>query len=281
MSSSSPHTPPAGASGTSTEKPIPHFQLPERTPRTPRKKHLPRTPSSKRNVQLKTPSTVKSSKTSFGATPAAAGGASELLPPTPDFTPQKLQSRRKRLNMDALFDLSAHMEHIGMLLPNHSTVGSGRKVVSPNKLLKAPLGLDFSEMSKINENLTFEEDYDESIMSSPSKRPRPKKLPRSAATVTTPGPQVITDDQVKQWHGKSFNTTFSSDEEDFQAPLVPVANPFMDSTPKKTKSRFSALTVDYSTHNEFVNHRTGEKRVEPLLESQKRFRPKKIDFSGV
>lgn len=162
-----------------------------------------------------------------------------------------------------------------MLIPAHSTVGSGRKLVSPFKTLKAPISLDFSELSKINENLTFEEDEDiDSVPDSPSRRPRKRNV------VSTPGKQIITDETVNNWHGKSFKC-FSSDESDSDTEEAKLENPFLSSSRGAKSSSFRKSDVDYSTHIEYFNHRTGERRVEELLESQKKFKPKKIDFSGI
>lgn len=184
-----------------------------------------------------------------------------------------------------LFELAGPLEHMGMFIPNHSTVGSGRKVASPMKSLRAPLALELSELSKINENLTFEEDlFDESILQSPTKRPRR----RLTSLLETPGAQIITDEKVNMWHGNSFKNAFSSDEESDCGSSGPaLVNPFVSlskvPTKQNSKNVFgkSSRGVDYSTHNEYINHRTGERKVEELLESQKKFRPKKIDFSGI
>lgn len=157
-----------------------------------------------------------------------------------------------------------------MLIPNHASVGSGRKPVSPFKSLKAPIALDFSELSRINENLTFEEDDEDEVPESPTKRPRNRSV------FSTPGKQIITDEQVESWHGKSFNNFSSDDEECVSSPLV---NPFL--APSSAKPKPLVLDIDYSTHIEYINHRTGERKVEALLASQQRFKPKKIDFSGI
>lgn len=176
---------------------------------------------------------------------------------------------------------------MGMFLPNHSMVGSGRKGFSPMKSLKAPLALDLEELSRINENLTFEEDpydddqYDESITQSPTKRPKRTKAP----VLSTPGGQLITEEKVKMWHGNSFHAGFSSDEEEFSGPAPKLVNPFVsgpEPAAKKLKNPFAEVAdVDYSTHNEYINHRTGERKVEELLESQRKVKPKRIDFSGI
>lgn len=290
--SPAPHTPPAGQTGARRQLPVPQFELPDRTPKTPQKKpSLFQTPSSKgKNVQLKTPTTVRQSKApfTFGASSSTHESSSSsglLLPPTPEFTPHKsprAPTRKKRPNMGDLLLPAAPVDHMAMFLPNHATVGSGRRNSGTLRSLKAPILLDFAELSQINENLTFEEDLYDEIMLSPTKRPRRKK----SAPLQTPGPQLITEDKVDLWHGKSYNTAFSSDEEDDFTPGKALVNPFLTSnTPKKVSSRTffgsSPPLVDYSTHNEYINHKTGERKVEELLESERRFKPKKIDFSGL
>lgn len=256
----------------------PHFLLPDTTPKL------------SKNLQLHTPA----NRTHL-ATPHSKGktllAPPNVLPLSPEFTPQR--ARKKKTSVEDLFGLA----HISPLMPSHSTVGSGRKGASA-KTLRAPIALDFAELSKINENLTFEQDevkdspdsldydndYDNGLdidydayMASPSKRRRRKQL------LATPGAQLITDEKVHQWHGKSRNTNFSSDESDTES--APLVNPFLaPSLParKRAVNPFSLKpAVDYATHVEYINHRTGERRVEELLESQRRIGPKKLDFSGL
>lgn len=287
-----PTTPPSGEIGNARQKPIPHFELPEQTPKTPRKKQTFLTP--RKNSQLKTPKTAEQGKSIFGATPHRAQTLlPPPLPPTPDFTPQRSprSGRRKRLSVD-LLELAGPLEHMGMFLPKNSTVGSGRKSLSPMKSLKAPLALELAEMLRINENLAFEEDFDESILQSPTKksrgnhggnprgRPRGRDARENPAGLQTPGGQIITLEKVQLWHGHSYKNAFSSDEESGGEELV---NPFVSgkTSRKPARSVFGAREVDYSTHNEYVNHKTGERKIEPLLESQKKFKPKKIDFLGI
>lgn len=63
-------------------------------------------------------------------------------------------------------------------------------------------------------------------------------------------------------------------------PRYEVPNPFLD--PKSNISSFGEHeVVDYSTHMELVNSRTGERKVEVLTEAQRRFKPKKLDFTLV
>ncbi|KAF3993707.1 hypothetical protein FT663_01120 [Candidozyma haemuli var. vulneris] len=264
MSFAMPSTPPRSA-----KKKTPQVSITETTPTTPAKEkpgldlsdlQTPR----KTPHKPKTPYKAQQTKTPKGLAPT------ELLLPTPGFTPQKSpRNRRKRPSVD-LFSSS---ESLGMLLPNHSVAGSGRKTVSPQKL-HAPISLDPRELSKINENLAFEED-DEAVPDSPTRRAPRRKHPKTAVT---PGKQMITEDLVEQWHGKSFNTDFSSDDE-FDSG-GPIPNPFTDASPTK-RGPPAPSKVDFSTHNEFINPKTGERKVVELTETQKKFKPKKLSFSGL
>lgn len=251
-----PHTPPRSASKAKNLKQAPVFQLPLHTPKTPKRKHhsltTPQQQSQPFLQQL-------------------------LLPPTPEFTPQKSPRRRRKLIVEELFALQ---DHIGQLLPNHAMAGSGRKLAAPKALRGA---LDFDQFSLIHSNLDFEEDlFELELLASPSKKRNVRSL--KPPVLETPGRQLITDEKVDQWHGKSFNTQFYSDDEsDTEARLETLQNPFLASyvPKKKPASPFGKPKVDYATHMEYINHRTGERKVEELTEEQKQFKPKKIDFSSV
>lgn len=62
-------------------------------------------------------------------------------------------------------------------------------------------------------------------------------------------------------------------------PQKKLHNPFL--TLSIQESRLLTSKVDYSTHLELVNHRTGERKIEELTEEQRALRPKKLDFSQV
>lgn len=198
------------------------------------------------------------------------------------------------------------LDAISMLLPNHAVSGSGRKTIGASKTLKAPFMLACEELAKLNENLAFEEDAHSdsdnsdiemqfknfsagSLMDSPSKKPRKRALvglPAAdlyTAPPLTPGKQIITEDQVRQWHENSGRLEFvmAQDWTDEKSELV---NPFTDSAPSaesRRHSRKSKSDVNYDTHMELINHRTGERIVEPLSPSQKLLRPRRIDFSQI
>lgn len=275
-----PQTPPASTHKGHATKPIPKFHLPEETPKSLTKAG---------HVQLQTPATTR--RKSILLTPHTNLDSSKglaLFQPSPDFTPQKSpRLKRKKLTFDSILPLT---ETISLLLPNPASAGSGRKHGEANfGVLKPHAPIDMSELFELNSNLEFEEDIPES----PSKRGRPRK-PKAQ----TPGKQLITEEKIKSWHGKSFNSGFSSDEEDFDSVLhtsTKPVNPFIDSSlPAKQKELGSAAfskkrnpfasdsgKVDYATHMEYINHRTGEKKVVLLLEEQRQFKPRKLDFSGI
>lgn len=60
-------------------------------------------------------------------------------------------------------------------------------------------------------------------------------------------------------------------------PQKKLHNPFL--TLYTQEPRLVTSKVDYSTHLELVNHRTGEKKIEELTEEQRALRPRKLDFS--
>lgn len=255
-----PLTPPRSA-----KKKAPQVSITETTPTTPAKG------KSLSNMELQTPQkTPHKGKSPFKTqtkTPKSLA-PSELLLPTPSFTPQKSpRNRRKR----PVADLFSSLELLGKLLPNHLVAGSGRKSLQPQKL-HAPISLDPMELSKINENLHFEEDSD-TPPESPTRPPRRKQTKVAA----TPGNQMITEQMAEEWQ-RTNKGSFSSDEE--AEPAEPLVNPFTDAVPTKGTMP-TASKIDFSTHNEFVNPKTGERKVVPLTDSQKKFKPKKLSFSGL
>ncbi|GEQ69742.1 hypothetical protein JCM33374_g3416 [Metschnikowia sp. JCM 33374] len=276
-----PQTPPTSTRKSHAYKPIPKFQLPEEPPSGN---------SMHSHGQLQTPATTRTRRRSVNSSPAHVFDSTKgmtLFPPSPDCTPQRSpRSKRKKISFESFFPAT---DSFSVLLPNHSTVGSGRKHLEASaSMSKAQLSFDSAELFEINENLGFEED----VQASPSKRGRPRKIMPS-----TPGKQLITEDKICTWHGKSFHGGFSSDEEDSDSePRVKtkLANPFLSTeqckqsknSPFRTSRGNNPFTVkqnqvDYATHLELVNHRTGERKVTLLSEEQQKFKPKKIDFSGI
>lgn len=126
----------------------------------------------------------------------------------------------------------------------------------------------------------------------------PTKLSFSSPSIPqTPLKQLINDDKVNDWHGKS-QKYFSDDDisEDELAKPKELVNPFLtDSTTDPTNKRginvnnpfnssnnnvCSKGDTDYSTHVEYIHGKTGEKKVVKLLERQANIKPKKLDFSS-
>ncbi|OBA20749.1 hypothetical protein METBIDRAFT_43864 [Metschnikowia bicuspidata var. bicuspidata NRRL YB-4993] len=261
-----PQTPPSSTRKSFGNKPVPKFQLPDlQTPATTRKK-----------PGLLTPDAL-----------AGPAHGTTLFPPSPDFTPRRSpRSKRKKLSFERILPPT---ESFNALLPNHGLVGSGRKHASTataQPKLSGVFGL--AEIFEINNNLDFEQD----LPDSPSKRGRPRKQ-----VPETPGKQLITEEKVHSWHGNAFRASFSSDEDESDAEATSIArlaNPFLESkdaaadAPQLSRGHrqfnpFSSdkSAVDYSTHMELINHRTGERKVEVLLEEQRKFKPKKLNFSGI
>lgn len=211
---------------------------------------------------------------------------------TPEYTP-----KRKRKVPDDIFALLHHDSHhdrfnFGLLLPLPLTVGSGRAPGRKDAGHLAP-SMPLPEahhafISQISSDFYFEEDIGNDLI--------------VAENPTTPGPQVITESLVDQWHGKLFKQVDSSSEDDddsdddnwgTDAPKR-LKNPFLEdssssSTSKPARQRRSnpfalspvAEPVDYLTHLEMVNNRTGERKVVRLSAAQQKHKPKRLDFSNI
>lgn len=281
MDFTTPKTPPRGGSHSKAHRAPPVFVLPTQTPK-PAKCSQVQTPAS--HTCLATPNTSRSKGRAAQQRPSSVNLAPPHLPWSPEFTPHRSpRSRKKKLNVEDFF---SSPDATALFLPNHSTVGSGRKSHSPMKALRAPISLDTAELSKLNENLAFEQDDLDLDSSCASPCQRAKRRKGALAAPATPGGQLITPQMVEQWHGKSFNIDFSDDSDD-ETVSTELVNPFIASSKPKSSvknpfaTRLSKPTVNYATHVEYINHRTGERKVEELLESEKKFKPKRIDFSGI
>lgn len=286
-----PETPPASTSKKPLEGKVPVFALPNKTPNTHYGKQK------QQFKQLETPATNGLNRIVDLCPPPSAS-----LPLLPQFTPNRSpHHRRRRVTPGDLFALDA----ISMLLPNHAVSGSGRKTIGSSKALKAPFLLACEELAKLNENLAFEEEaasgsdnsdiemqfknFDSaSLMESPSKKPKRRGLAGSRTTdiigapPSTPGKQIITEEQVRQWHEDSGRLEFVMDQDwaDMKSELV---NPFTESSSSSAarNTRRIKSDINYDTHMELINHRTGERKVEPLSPSQRLLRPRRIDFSQI
>lgn len=287
---------------------IPIFQ----TPSTPRKNAA--------SGQLATPSTGTRYKNALKTPQTSRKGAlfssrdSSLLPPTPEFTPQRSpKSHRKkktaaedilRTPSQSAFDAASQSPprtsefSFGLFLPTPSTVGTGRKIsTAPLKALRTPAILSFSTLAKLNENLHFEEDDSDTtpLLHDLKSSPPLEEASKPLLQLSTPKGQLIDDTKVNYWHGKSFNSKFDSDDEsdgEIIVPQVEVVNPFISNTDEPVKptrapiNPFASPTqhsksVDYSTHVEYVNNRTGERRIVKLLEKQSQIKPKRLNFANI
>lgn len=338
---SPPTTPPSTVKAAHKIRDVPCFSIPDEgvTWKTPLQRHpcqktafltptsakpaanLLATPATNKNALFDTPHHSQSSPatplTGSCSAPKNAGISTsredghQLTPEhTPALSPR--HPKRRRLHLDEFFQSSSD-SIASLLLPTHSVVGSGRKALKNNHIsLRAPISLDFSELSKLNENLAFEDDsaLQHGLESSPSaSRGRRVQHTGPLARVpeahlqpgvsyqnpplpkhpVTPKNQLLSDSQVEQWYGKSYRGHFSDDEDSDEAHTI--ENPFLDAPGQKEASKSRACTrgnpfnsksaINYDTHFELINHKTGERRVELLSESQRKTRPKRLDFSNV
>lgn len=251
---------------------------PPSEPITPHSKKKPvATPRTERR-QLTTPVTQRK-KAFVTPTKQAASLNSKLhacnkLPPTPEFTPQKNRKNKVdvitpgmmsqlSLSLSILSHLSRRNPNssflqtpknrdfsFGMFLPTPSTVGSGRKL---------------RPFKKLTHDTPDDDDNDFSF------------------TPHTPGKQLIDEQLVHHWHGKSYNHEFSSEDELSDNETISIAsleNPFVGTYKPKDcrKLELSAPSIDYATHAEYINNKTGEVKIVKLLERQMAIKPKKLAF---
>lgn len=309
-----PSTPPSRPNRASSPRSI-HLEPPS-TPNgddnpfaTPKGK---KTPNNRRNMAfLRTPNTSTKNNLgmkNYGMMETRVNYEQKsTFPPTPEFTPHK---NRKRKQIDTIGNSRggflqspeqlATEPSFGMFLPTPSTVGSGRRV-SPTKVLKAPPVLDFSKITQFDDILAHEEEQDmeqdiedddedvhrllmnEKLQQQPKRNILANLKMALKSEPQTPSRQLIDDNLVKQWHGKSFNDGESSDDDFGNDHIVssPIANPFMNSSAQKSPMSYRKTDVDYSTHVEYIHNKTGQKKVVRLLDYQMSLKPKKLNFSNI
>lgn len=271
-----PETPPISVSKKPLGGLLPTFALPNKSPKSYVQK------------QLQTPASHGHNRT-IDIMPPTSG----LFPLLPQFTPKRSPHRRRALAGD-IFASDA----ISMLLPNHAISGSGRKTQGPSKSLKAPLLLACDELARLNENLAFEEEetdselesidiethfkkHENALCDSPSKGPRKSTITTFHAPAT-PGRQIISDAQAREWHGDSKGQVLQAFDDEGDGTKKELVNPFLSSSSfSSTSKTIKKSEVNFDTHMELINHRTGERRIEPLSTSQKRHQPRRLDFSQV
>lgn len=156
-------------------------------------------------------------------------------------------------------------------LPTPLTVGSGRK--GRNPVLPAQTSLKSRNLTAtlqaLSENHLVKEQQ-------PSTPPRP----------STPQEQIIREPSTPYSAGLGIYDIDDDDTDkvrvvdvDFlkHIPRKKLPNPFLESHPSRLKKQPSK--IDLATQMELVNHRTGERKVEQLLEEQRRFKPRRLEFT--
>lgn len=117
---------------------------------------------------------------------------------------------------------------------------------------------------------------------------------------STPKSQMICDQLVSRWNGKTFQIQYSSDEEsdieieDCKPTLVnpflidamraaskrtSTRNPFREEDEYSRSSIEASWRINYDTHMEYSNNKTGERRVVKLSGRQMKIKPKKLEFT--
>ncbi|KAG7661859.1 uncharacterized protein J8A68_004634 [[Candida] subhashii] len=291
MIPSTPQTPPRQ----SREARIPRINgceqsgMPNAIPKTPdpflQINHLP-TPSTatKKPLSLIFPSNY------IQRTPVQKQSRCVIYPTTPE---HKITSpfRRKKKSHDILRldDEGSNIKNtFGLLLPTPSTVGSGRKAAGStlHSVSLVPPKFDIESLAKLSRSMNFEEELDHAVNSTPN----------------TPGRQIIDDKTVDEWYGKSANNDFSSSEEEYEndeittfeeakrLPRHRPSNPFLENATisnypiQKERNPFidsNHKSVNYDTHMEMINNKTGKRRVIKLSKAQMKIKPKKLNFGNL
>ncbi|CAX42896.1 conserved hypothetical protein [Candida dubliniensis CD36] len=166
------------------------------------------------------------------------------FPFTP-ITPQKSPCKtRKNL------DLFTSNEKFGVLLPSPSTIGSGR---CHNSFTQAPPPL--FDLKKVNEF----------------------KVPR------TPAKQIIDDSRAKESENEDDWEVMDIDEV-AKIPREKLKNPFIDTYEPPsplTHEKNNEGSINYDTHMELINNKTGKKRVVKLTKNQMKIKPKRLSFDNI
>lgn len=103
----------------------------------------------------------------------------------------------------------------------------------------------------------------------------------------TPHKQLINEEKIQNWHGKTQVKYFNEeDNEDIDTILLSkkeLVNPFLADNSKTNISitKPNTSSVNYDTHLELINNKTGEKKIIKLTENQAKIKPKKLDFSSI
>lgn len=292
----SPLTPPRIAKPKAQIPKSPVFQTPV-TPKRP--KDILKTPHTNSNLKNGLLSFTTPGSCSEGKLKPPIGLS--LLPITPEFTPRKSPRRQTRKRKTSADEIFMHTDSLnkdstsqfGLFLPNPSTIGSGRKVTIHNKTPKATdINLDGIASFQVKndyENINKKDEMD--VIATNSE---------SSSIPNTPKLSIINEDLVNHWHGKSFNNTYSSDEDDTEVMGIPITkkalrNPFISNLKEETTKNKNTIINTFNpfidnqvdnetqdklrTHIEYVNNVTGEKKMVKMSPRQALYKPKKLDFS--
>lgn len=201
---------------------------------------------------------------------------------TPEKTPMKSPRRSKSASKD---HISIELSPMRLFTKKSSTVGSGRYLTPLQKLFSI---FDLQEVHNVPSLILDNEDDedDDHIYNNPPK---------------TPTKNLITDRVVEKWHNEHLAQIAEEidDEEETEIYREQLPNPFVEKktitiinpfnkkpvqmanpfNPSNGKQRCPRQQIDYSTHMELINPKTGARIVRELSESEKSIKPKKLDFS--
>lgn len=239
---------------------------PPECPATPPRRHVARFP----NFGHVTPKSVRPHRRNLSAclkSPdhLSSPGASPFITPKT----HKFGGKISKKHAAAAHDASI------AYLPTPLTVDSGRKLHG-DFLLVEPSSRSKSLTAALHALASSEEPVQ--VHSGPFSQPNDThnaEIPlRTPSPRRTPSPPPKTDN-------------YSDSDDDIQIikaadlkniPRLKMDNPFLE-TPHMKQDKSGGSNVDYSTHLELVNHRTGKKVVQKLTEEEQRFKPRKLVFT--
>jgi hypothetical protein len=281
----------------------PRARAPEyATPRTPANNVYLATPATKRAERASvTPKTKRPMLPLLLQTLQLALSTNWVLPATPEFTPARLPRRKRRCDAIAPSECA-----FGLFLPAPSTVGLGRRPKAREAdAFFAPIAHDELLTTSVVRHTNLEQhpvDY-ECVESLPTRRkdtprlPHTPELPHTPKLPRTPAAQLISEEVVLRWHGKSFNSDVSTDDEGRdRIGASAVENPFVsprrppkrgaparapERSPERSPECAPECAPKCASHMEMLNHRTGERTWVPLLPQQAAIKPKRLDFEWV
>lgn len=115
--------------------------------------------------------------------------------------------------------------------------------------------------------------------SSPLERKDLSPKQNSKGPSTPPGQSTLVQKpQFEDFIGHEESVCVVREEELANIPRYKMENPFVEQKSRTTEA-FKKPVVDSSTHTEYINHTTGERKTVALTEEQKRFKPRKLVFA--